>query len=319
MSASLSTSESNEWNVIPTKSNKSNSNKFDNTNNVSKVKEFKKSYSQPSDAIVNETKVYQPKGIIVMKIDKESKIQIRTLLPNDGVAQSDRAIFNFIHNLKSKMNAIDFKRRVIMIIYQAIKQDLGSLVELLINKWQEQYKYPIIEIMDSECDGCCLITQAAWSGSLISLKTIVSNGGNLFHINKKGETIIETIQKGKEHEISKDTNGKRFIEQRFNLCIDYISQSIQRKNNAANIVLKQDAIILDAVIPDAVIPDDNLEEILIIKSLSTDDLIIKIVEKYLEAQQLGKNYYDLIKLTVSQEIFELINNSLIDEGIDLTN
>jgi len=302
MSASLSTSESNEWDIVPTKSNKSN--------NVSKVKEFKKSYSQPND----EAKVYQQKGIIVMKIDKESKLQIRTLLPNDGVAQSDRNIFNFIHNLKSKMNAIDFKRRVIMIIYQSIKQDLGSLVELLINKWQEQYKYPIIEIMDSECVGCCLISQAAWSGSLISLITIVSNGGDLFHINKKGETIIDTIQKGRDFEVSKDTNGKRFIEQRFNSCFDYINQSIQRKNNAAVNIFKQDNAIHDATII-----DDNLEEKLIINSSSTDELIIKIVEKYLEEQQLGKNYYDLIKLTVSQEIFDLINNSLIDEGIDLTN
>ena len=306
----MSTSKSKEWSVIPTKSN---------SKNVSK--DFLKSYSQPSD--VN-AKVYQPKGIIVIKIDKESKLQIRNLLPNDGVAQSDRNIFNFIHTLKSKINSLDFKRRVIMIIYQAIKQDLGSLVELLINKWQEQYKYPIIEIIDSECDGCCLITQAAWSGSLISLKTIVSNGGDLFHINKKGETITDTIQKGKEFEVSKDTNGKKFIEQRFNSCFDYINQSIQRKNNAAINILNQDTIIPDVIIPDVIIPDviipdNNLEEILIIKSSSTDDLIIKIVEKYLEEQQIAKYYYDLIKLTVSQEIFDLINTSLIDEGIDLTN
>lgn len=291
-------SASDDWATVSTKTGKRNT-KVDNTKGLEKFSNITKSNNittglekfsniSISKSNVVEPQIHPPTGMtslpctsskpnasgIIVKIDKASKEKIRALLPNTGMPKSAATVFDLIKQLHPKnknpdscKNELEYKRHIIMILYQALKQDLGDLFELILNKWKKEFKYPMIEIMDSECDGCSLITQAAWSGSLIGLRLIVANGGDVHHINKKGESVLDTIRLGKNFELDKAKRGKIFIESRFNECSTYINQMIVSIIDTNEIIDTKEIIIPSIELNNTDVPVINI----IIPSVESDD------------------------------------------------
>jgi hypothetical protein len=289
---------------------------------------------------INEKKVQKPRvpvGLII-KTNIEDRVIIRQLLPNEGKDVSDKFIFDFINKIliSSNDNLIEKKRKIGMIFHQSIKRDRTNIINFIFELWKKK-NFPTIELIDSIYDNCKPITQAGWCGSINCLRTIVSIGGDVNNINNKNETLLDTINKGKEYYISKSPSMKQFIIHRFKECYNYIitvkeiinlqqnSESINSKESTEIIDSKISTEIIDSKIStesitstESIISIDSVEinlttdEINKLNNMSEYDMTMEIVNLYTTDIKTAKKYYDYIN---KKEYFDSINNILCDEGI----
>lgn len=305
---------------------KENINVLKESNNIPTEVILKLSKENPSTdsraSSVDSRAPYIPRGIIAI-LDAETKQIIREVLPNNGKNIADTKIISMISTMKnnSSLKLIDFKRRVVMILHQAIKKDRGPLVNKIVDMWNK-LKFPLIELIDSTCDSCKPITQAAWCGSIDCFRVIVANDTTntvLQTINSKGESLDRTLLLGKSYALSKDPSNAVFIEDRFDSCLQYLKSALitQKRHSDASSVKDETSNSFkecSASSSDTSPEDQLIPEITEISSSDTD-IILKIISVYGDNIELAKNYYLAAKKCVSEEIFKSIEDNLLDNGI----
>jgi len=262
-----------------------------------------------------------PTGIYV-NLGPEWKKLVRGLVPNNlagGKAVRDETILDEIGKIKRNPQVLpfEFKKIVCMFLHQAIKTDRNTLIERIINQWSAA-RYNPIELIDSIYDGCRPMTQACWSGSILSIKTIVSadtTGQILLSVHpNKGETILETLAKGKIYALEKDPSSALFIIDKFEKCERYI-------RDAMSAIERRDAsAAADSHVESKQNHDPKIiEEIELMKSTGdiVNELSFKLAELFLSDQTSMTKYFGAIKTIVDKEIVEQIKTNLANEGIDL--
>jgi hypothetical protein len=263
-----------------------------------------------------------PAGINV-KLGPEWKKLVRSLLPNSlagGKSVRDETILDEIVNIKrnSQVSNFEFKKIVCMFLHQAIKTDRHTLIERIIKLWNVA-GYNMIELIDSIYDGCSPMTQACWSGSMFSIRTIVSadpTGQILSTVHPtKGETILETLAKGKQFALEKDPQSAVFIVDKFNKCEDYIRDAILAVETRAA------SAAADSECKSSHNPK-IIEEIELIK-LDNDNIVTELSLKLIDllagdnGQSAMSEYLGAIKTIMDKEIVKQIETNLTNEGIDL--
>ena len=253
-----------------------------------------------------------PTGIIAI-LDKASKEKIREFLPNNGNSLSDSKIIDMISTMKndSSLKLFDFKKRVVMIFHQALKKDRYLLVSKIFDMWKK-FKFPMIELIESTCDSCKPITQAVWNGSIECIRLIVSFEPELSSIilntiNTKGESLEQTLNLGKSYSLKKNPSAAVFIEERFNICFEFITSA----------TLTQKRHINESVnCKDSLEPDISIEINEIMKIVDSEsEIMFKIACQYADDFELAHKYFLATKKCVAKEFFEEIEQKLKDEGI----
>jgi hypothetical protein len=272
----------------------------------------------------------KPSGIYV-NLGPEWKKFVRNLLPNSlaggGKVVRDETILDEIGKVKAKpdVSNLEFKKIVCMIFHQAIKTDRHSLIERIIKQW-ECARYNIIELIDSNYDGCKPMTQACWSGSMFCIRTIVSadpTGQILSTVHPtKGETILETLAGGKEYAIRKDPQSAIFILDKFDKCERWLREAISA-HKAKVQASKAEAAQAEAAQADAASTSSDpkiIEEIESIKLAGGDivgELSLKLIDMYLTNSSKMSEYFEAVKACVDEPTVEQIKTSMGNEGIDL--
>jgi hypothetical protein len=208
-----------------------------------------------------------------------------------------------------------------MFLHQAIKTDRHTLIERIIKLWNVA-GYNMIELIDSIYDGCRPMTQACWSGSIFSIRTIVSadpTGQILSTVHPtKGETILETLAEGKQFALKKDPQSAVFIVDKFDKCKDYIRDAILAVETRAA------SAAADSECKSSHNPK-IIEEIKLIK-LDNDnnnnivtELSLKLIDLLAgeNGQSAMSEYLGAIKTIMDKEIVKQIETNLTNEGINL--
>jgi hypothetical protein len=265
-----------------------------------------------------------PTGIYV-NLGPEWKKLVRSFLPNRLAGEKavrDDTILDEIGKIKrnTQVSNFEFKKIVCMFLHQAIKTDRNTLIERIIKQW-ESARYNIIELIDSIYDGCRPMTQACWSGSILSIRLIVSadtTGQILSSVHPtKGETILETLAGGRIYAIKNDPASEIFIADKFDKCERYIHDAIASFKRQAAVTEAEKSLGESKQSYDPKI----IEEIDLIKSTSSDivsELSFKLAELFINDNKVAMSeYFGAINTLVDKEIVKQIETSLANEGIDL--
>jgi hypothetical protein len=272
-----------------------------------------------------------PSGIVV-NLSKDQKDFVRKLVPNkltgaksgSGIKSSvvnDETIMKEIGNIKH-VSDWEFKKIVCMIFHQAIKTDRNTLIERIIKQWKAA-RYHMIELLDSTFDGCKPMTLACWSGSISCIKTIVSadpSGQILSTVHPtKGETILQTLARGKNYALDQDPASAVFTSSKFDECERFIRKAMlavkaraeaEAESNSASVAEKV-STVFDPVL---------IAEIEEIKSSGGDlvfELSLKLADLFASDKTAMSNTFGCIKALVDKGIVDQIELSLKNEGIDL--
>jgi hypothetical protein len=258
-----------------------------------------------------------PAGIVAI-LDTKAKAVIRELLPNTGKNIADSKIIEMMASMKNDrtLKLFDYKKRVVMILHQAIKKDRAPLISKIFDMWKRS-KFPMIELIDSLYDNCKPITQAVWNGSIDCIRSIVSADIELSNtvlqtINSKGETLEQTLALGKSYALSKDPSSAIFIDERFKECKKYITSALATQKRHDEETLDIEVIVdcnskLD-------ISNEIITEIMEIQT-SEIDLMLKIASVYGDDIELSRKYFLATKQSVDEDMFKRIEDTLKDEGI----
>jgi len=256
-----------------------------------------------------------PTGIVAV-LDKASKEKIREFLPNNGNSLTDSKIIDMIIKMKndSSLKLFDFKKRVVMILHQALKKDRYPLVSKIFDMWKK-FKFPMIELIDSTCDNCKPITQAVWNGSIECIRLIISLEPELASmilntINTKGESLEQTLNLGKSYSLKQNSSAAVFIEERFNTCSKFLTSAILTNNRHIN----ESVNYKDFLEPNISIEINEIMEMMKIDD-SESEIMYKIALQYADNFELAHKYFLATKKCVAKEFFEEIEEKLKDEGI----
>jgi len=265
-----------------------------------------------------------PTGIYV-NLGPDWKKVVRGLVPNTlagGKAVRDETILDEIGKIKEnpKVSNFEFKKIVCMFLHQAIKTDRHTLIERIIKQWNTA-GYNMIELIDSTYDGCRPMTQACWSGSMFSIRTIVSadpTGQILSTVHPtKGETILQTLAAGKTYALEKDPQSALFIVDKFDKCERYIRDAMSAVERRAATAATSDS---ESECKSSYDPK-IIDEIELIKLANGDivtELSLKLIELFVSDNKIDmSNYFGAIKTIVDKEIVGQIETNLTNEGIDL--
>lgn len=105
------------------------------------------------------------------------------------------------------------------------KNDRYMLLQYIMDKCYEHREY----LTNTELWKCNALTHAAYRGNLRSFRILLISEGRLDYTNPYGESLLETLIKGKEESISKDPKNKIFIENRYDECIDFLQKRFKYK------------------------------------------------------------------------------------------
>lgn len=260
-----------------------------------------------------------PSGLFV-NLGKEWKEFVRKLIPNKSAKTSDETVMNEISKVKTnpQVTNFEFKKIVCMIFHQALKTDRNSLVDKIINCWTRS-GYNIVELIDSTYDGCKPMTQACWSGSIYCIQRLIAadlSGSVLYTVHPtKNETILDTLLLGKNYAITKEPDTALFAADRFDKCEKFIKAAMARheasqkesessvSNSSISLEIKES---IDRIIEEADGSNDSI----------VNQLVLKLVDLYLEDQEKSAEYFGAVKIIVGAEVFNQIDSRLKDEGIE---
>ena len=216
----------------------------------------------------------------------------------------------------SALKLFDFKKRVVMILHQALKKDRSPLISKIFDMWKNfnypKNNYPMIELIDSIYDNCKPITQAVWNGSIECIRLIVSVDPELSSIilntiNTKGESLEQTLNLGKSYSLKKNPSAAVFIEERFNICFQFLRSATltQKRHIDESLDCKE-----------SLEPDISIEINEIMKIVDSEsEIMFKIALQYGDNFELAHKYFLATKKCVAKEFFEEIEQKLKDEGI----
>jgi len=320
--------QSSEWNTVSNTKLKKKSETtgsaivdvFNSFKDVSKFSNSNESNRSDTSSDTNNSVRSQriPTGIVAI-LDSKAKSVIRELLPNTGKNIADSKIIEMMASMKSDrtLKLFDYKKRVVMILHQAIKKDRAPLISKIFDMWKRS-KFPMIELIDSVYDNCKPITQAVWNGSIDCIRSIVSADTELSNtvlqtINSKGETLEQTLTLGKSYALSKDPSSAIFIEERFKQCKKYITSALvtQKRHDDESLDIE---VTVDCSSEKLDISNEIITEIMEIQT-SEIDLMLKIASVYGDDIELSRKYFLATKQSVDEDMFKRIEDTLKDEGI----
>lgn len=260
-----------------------------------------------------------PQGIIV-RLDKEWKDWVRSLVPNKGTVKSDKAVMDEIANLRGKpdVKLTKFKNIVCMIFHQALKTNRNTLIQHIIKRWKDS-RFDIIELIDSTYDNCKPIFQACWSGSLDCIQLIVASDqtGEILksvHPSKPTETIMDTLRMGMNRALIDNPSNVQIFHRRYTECIDYIQASIRRM---VEIDLETSGSVCNSVDLELCAEIERKMNVGSSMSDKVEDFVASIATLYLDDQNEATKYFLKLKELASPQVSQMVENRLGDEGIEL--
>jgi len=256
-----------------------------------------------------------PSGIFV-NLESKWKKFVRDLIPNKSSRTSDKTVMEQISKVKTNpdVSYFEFKKIVCMIFHQALKTDRNTLVDEIIKYWNKN-KYPIVELIDSTCDDCKPMTQACWSGSIYCIQRLISvdlSGAVLYTIHaKKNETILKTLEQGKLNAM-KNPDSALFTKDRFEKCEKFIREAIERLESSKKSASRdgEEEQISSEI-------KESIDGIIESSESIVDQLVLKLVDLYLEDQAKSSEYFKAVKTIVEADVFNQIDSRLKNEGIEL--
>jgi len=260
-----------------------------------------------------------PSGIFV-NLGPDWKKFVRGLIPNKSSKTSDDMVMNEISKVKTNPNVtnFEFKKIVCMIFHQALKTDRNTLVDKIINCWTRS-RYNIVELIDSTYDGCKPMTQACWSGSIYCIQRLTAadpSGSVLYTVHPtKNETILDTLQLGKNYAIEKDPATALFSADRFDKCERFIRTAMERHEASKLSELETVSTTISPEIKESI--DSIVEAAEGSNTTIIDELTLKLIDLFLEDQSKSTEYFKAVKDSVDAEIFNQIDSRLKDEGIEI--